>query len=218
MIRNLETAILSFAAELRDALLWPGVLLLDLTEASVPALLDRFAIAPDAPAAILVASGIAWLAVALTILFALRMLERLARQTAAMLRVIGFRVTLAAGNLKTRVVCLFKDLVFWRRDSSMAETGRIEFDDLEFAILRYAVARGPGFAVSAPELAESFSLRPAQVQRGIDGLTRNRMLDYALGSTDGFDNYCLTDAGAAFIAMWDRQQSGASLPQRHQPA
>ncbi|MDX1499036.1 MAG: hypothetical protein R3176_04010 [Woeseiaceae bacterium] len=218
MFRDFKTAILEFAAELRDALLWPGIRLLDLVEAFVPALLDRYAIAPDAPAAILVASGIAWLIVALAVLLALRLLGHLARQTAAMLRVIGYRTTLAAGNLKTRVVCLVRELLFWRRDSSLTETGRIEFDDLEFAILRYAVARGPGFAVSAPELAESFSLRPSQVQRGIDGLTRNRMLDHALGSTDGFDNYSLTDAGAAFIAMWDRQQSGTGLPQRHQPA
>ena len=218
MFRDIQTAIFSFAAELRDALLWPGIRLIDLVETYVPALLDRFAIAPDAPAAIIVASGIAWLGAALAVLTTLRMLRHFARQVAAILRVIGFRVTLAARNLKTRVVCLFKELVFWRRDASMTETGRIEFDDLEFAILRYAVARGPGFAVSAPELAESFSMRPAQVQRGIDGLTRNRMLDYALGSTDGFDNYSLTSAGAAFIAMWDRQQSGAGFPQRHQPA
>ena len=63
--------------------------------------------------------------------------------------------------------------------------------------------------MSAPELAEKFSRRPAQVQRSLDKLFRSRMLDSAIGSTDGFDNYRLTDSGAEFIAMWQRQTADA---------
>ena len=85
----------------------------------------------------------------------------------------------------------------------------VEFDDLDLAVLRSASAQGPGFALSAPELAEKFRLRPAQVQRSLEKLSHNKMLDYVLGSTDGFDNYRLTDSGAAFFAMCQRQETGA---------
>lgn len=85
----------------------------------------------------------------------------------------------------------------------------IEFDDLDLAVLRSASVQGAGFALSAPELAEQFRMRPAQVQRSLNMLSKNKMLAYVIGSTDGFDNYRLTDSGAAFFAMWERQNTGA---------
>jgi RIO-like serine/threonine protein kinase len=83
----------------------------------------------------------------------------------------------------------------------------IEFDDIDLAVLRTASAQGPGFALSAPELAEKFTMRPAQVQRSLDRLRQNKMLDSVIGSTDGYDNYRLTDSGFAFLAMLQRQQA-----------
>ena len=85
----------------------------------------------------------------------------------------------------------------------------IEFDDLDLAVLRSATMQGAGFAMSAPELAEQFRMRPAQVQRSLNKLSKNKMLAYVIGSTDGFDNYRLTDSGAAFFSMWERQNTGA---------
>ena len=85
----------------------------------------------------------------------------------------------------------------------------IEFHDLDIAVLRSASARGPGHAVSAPDLAEKFTLRPAQVQRSLDKLNKNKMLCSVIGSTDGYDNYRLTESGSAFVAMLQRQQASA---------
>jgi len=82
----------------------------------------------------------------------------------------------------------------------------VEFDRLDLAIMKSAAAKGPGFALSAPELAEQFSLRPAVVQRSLDKLCSNAMINIVIGSTDGYDNYRLTDSGSAFVAMWERQQ------------
>ena len=82
----------------------------------------------------------------------------------------------------------------------------IDFDDLDLAVLRSAAARGPGLAMSAPEIAEKFKLRPSQVQRSIDKLRQSKMLDIVIGTTDGYENFRLSPSGATFVAMWQRQR------------
>jgi hypothetical protein len=37
------------------------------------------------------------------------------------------------------------------------------------------------------------------------------MLDYVIGSTDGFDNYRLTGSGYAFMEMLQRQTSDSQM-------
>lgn len=83
----------------------------------------------------------------------------------------------------------------------------VEFDDLDLAVLRSAAARGPGFTTSAPEIAEELTLRPAQIQRSLDKLRKNKMLEYVIGSTDGFENYRLSRLGNAFMGQ---QQHGVA--------
>jgi RIO-like serine/threonine protein kinase len=83
----------------------------------------------------------------------------------------------------------------------------IEFDDLDMAVLRSVSMKGPGFAFSAPDLASRFRLRPSQVQRSLEKLDRNKMLASVIGSTDGYDNYRLTNHGIAYLAMFQRQLS-----------
>ena len=61
-------------------------------------------------------------------------------------------------------------------------------------------------AISAPEVAEEFKLRPSQVQRSVDKLRRNKMVDSVIGETDGYDNFRLSPSGATFVAMWQRQR------------
>jgi hypothetical protein len=36
------------------------------------------------------------------------------------------------------------------------------------------------------------------------------MVDVVIGSTDGFENYRLTDYGAAYLSMWQRQDAAAA--------
>jgi DNA-binding MarR family transcriptional regulator len=60
-------------------------------------------------------------------------------------------------------------------------------------------------ASSAPELAEKYKLRPTQIQRRLDKLQKNEMLCSVIGSTDGFENYRLTESGLALIAVCERQ-------------
>jgi hypothetical protein len=81
----------------------------------------------------------------------------------------------------------------------------VELDDLDMAVLRSTAACGPGFATSAPELAEQLLMRPAQIQRRLEKLSNNKMLDTVIGSTEGFDNYRVSKSGAIFISMWQRK-------------
>lgn len=67
--------------------------------------------------------------------------------------------------------------------------------------------RGRGFTTSAPELASNFGLRPAQFQKSLSNLQSSKMISTVIGSTDGFDNYRLTDYGAAYMKMWERHQA-----------
>jgi hypothetical protein len=43
------------------------------------------------------------------------------------------------------------------------------------------------------------------VQRSVDKLRRNKMLDTVIGTTDGYGNFRLSSSGATFISMWQRQ-------------
>ncbi len=93
-----------------------------------------------------------------------------------------------------------------REDDGIDAVPGIDFDDLDLAVLRSAAAGGPGMATSAPEVAEQFKLRPSQVQRSVDKLRRNKMLDVVIGTTDGYENVRLSPSGATFVAMWQRQR------------
>ena len=91
------------------------------------------------------------------------------------------------------------------KDSDVEMVSREEFDNVDIAVLRTFFKQGPGMATSAPELAEQLRLRPAQIQHRLDNLMHNHMVRSVIGTTDGFENYRLTDSGLAFITMMQRQ-------------
>lgn len=201
---------LSTAAELiREILLAPGHFLWSLVTAVKPDLLA--ALGPEASRqSITVGTAIVyWLVVLLVAARALGLLRNMVRSLIAIVHALGYRFSQGLAGIRIRLKLRFRSLARWRRLLHHDEPPIVEFDDLELAVLRYAVARGPGFSISAPELAEKLSVRPSQVQQCLDKLNQNRMLDYAIGSTEGYDNYRLTDSGAAFLAMWQRQSSPA---------
>ncbi len=131
--------------------------------------------------------------------------KSLTRNLVALTHTAFFRTRQAAGSLKTRIVCRLRGVVPSRRDDGIDAVPEIDFDDIDLAVLRSAAARGPGFAMSAPEIAEQFKLRPSEVQRSIDKLRQSRMLDTVIGSTDGYGNFRLSPYGTTFVAMWQRQ-------------
>lgn len=149
-------------------------------------------------------SLIAWTLFLVFGLFVLKFIKNAVWQTNALIHtlVYGFRNLL--GNLKTRLIWKYRRLFPHKEDSGQI-VSQEEFDKLDIAVLRAFFKEGPGIASSAPELAEKFALRAAQIQRRLDKLSQNQMLRTEVGSTNGYDNYRLTDSGLTFITMMQRQ-------------
>jgi len=137
----------------------------------------------------------------------IRLVQNFYRITGALVRTLWYRVTQAVGGLKTRLVCNFRQLFPLRHSDGQKTTPEVEFDDFDFTVLQAAASRGPGFTTSAPDLASQFGLRPSQFHKSLHKLHGSRMIATVIGSTDGFDNYRLTDYGAAYIEMWERRQT-----------
>jgi len=141
--------------------------------------------------------------------FVLHFYRNIARNVEAVFRILTYRVTETLGAWKTHLICRFRKLIPHRKSRTFDAAPQIEFDDLDLAVLRTAAALGPGLAINASDLAERFRLRPAQVQRSLNKLSNNKMLDFVMGSNDGFDNYRLTQLGTAFMSTWQRQPGRA---------
>lgn len=156
---------------------------------------------------VIVLSLIAWilLCIALAIVWAL--VRTASRLASAMSLTAWHQLKIVASSYKTRLVLKMRSLVPRRPAESDTKTPTVEFDDLDLAVLNSVSEQGPGFTLSAPELADRLSLLPSRIQQSLDKLNRNNMLTSAIGSTDGFDNYRLSEAGAAFVSMWQRQQA-----------
>jgi len=211
MIENWLNSLRLFIEAVRDVLVAPGEFMLSWFVEIAPLTAANAGLTADfgttMPAAIL--SAVFWLLLSTAAWRVFRLLKDVLRNFDAAVRTIWYRLHQAVGSLKTRIVCKVRDALPQRRHTGIDATFEIDFDDLDLAVLRSVAARGPGFALSAPELAEKFRLRPSQVQRSLDKLRRNRMLDSVMGSTDGYDNYRLTRPGATFVAMWQRQNKAS---------
>lgn len=210
MITNWLTILQDTGSTIVDIFVLPGDFVLSQFAAQAPAVTMKLGIAGDGQSIILPAilSLVLWLMLAVVVAKIVRLWQNIVRIVSAMIRTVSFRILLAARNLKTGLVCKLR-LLIPRRSLSADEISEVEFDDLDLAVLRSAAARGPGFTTSAPELADQLPLRPAQIQRRLDKLNNNKMLDYVIGSTEGFDNYSLSESGIAFLAMWQRNGRGS---------
>lgn len=156
---------------------------------------------------LIVVSLIFWFALMILLSVLWRILRNWMRIMSAMIRAAWFRLTLATRACKTRLLLMLRWFLPRRQTPAKFEPSTVEFDEFDMAVLDSVSERGPGFTMSAPELAERLSLLPSKIQQSLDKLSRNKMLDSVIGSTDGFDNYRLTEAGASYVSMWQRQES-----------
>jgi len=197
-----------------DTFLLPGDFILSQFVAHAPTLALRLGIGGegDGPIISAVLSLLVWLLLVVVAWKFVRLLQNVARIVNAAIRTICFRTSNGIRSVKTRLVCKFRQLIP-RRGSSGADTIlEVQFDNLDLAVLRTSAALAPGFALSAPELAGQLTMRPAQVQRSLDKLRKYELVDSVIGSTDGFDNYRLTQSGAFFLAVWQRRGNGGQPP------
>ena len=197
----------NWLSSIREIYLVPGDFVLSKFAELAPLTAASWGIAnsDDSIVAAAVLSGIFWLLMTVIAWRLYRYSSSLLRNIVALYHTMWHRGRQAAGSLKTRLLCRLREFVPRRRDDGIDTTPEIDFDDLDLAVLRTAAARGPGLATSAPEIAEKFKLRPSEVQRSVDKLRRNRMLDTVIGNPDGYDNFRLSPSGATFVAMWQRR-------------
>jgi hypothetical protein len=142
----------------------------------------------------LLISLLAWLLLAVALLRVLRWLKRVARSVSNALAAVSLRLRLA----KARCLQSIAGLLGANDGSSGLATGMIEFDDTDIAVLRIANSQPSGYSISVPDLVAHFRVRPSVVEKSLDRLIGHRLLEAATGHTDGFENYRLTSAGAAF--------------------
>ncbi len=210
MITDLTTILLQFGNAAYNIFVLPGDFLLSQFAAHAPQVAAKLGFVGDDQSDMLlvVLSLLIWFLLAVVVMKILRLWQNFVRIASAMIKTISFRISLAIRTLKMRLMCRLRRLIP-RRSNRVDVVPEVEFDDLDLAVLRSTVACRPGFTTSAPELADQFPLRPAQIQRSLDKLSSNKMLDRATGSTDGFETYRLSQSGAFFMAMWQRKERGS---------
>ncbi|MBT8110973.1 MAG: hypothetical protein KJO27_09635 [Gammaproteobacteria bacterium] len=152
---------------------------------------------------IIVLSLLLWSLLAFAVAKLWLLLQNLFRIIAATGKTLLFRISLPCELLKNRLLHGLRRLIPQQTACTIAATNA-DFDDLDLAVLHSAAARGPGFTTSAPELAERLTYRPAQIQRSLSKLSRNKLLDGVIGSTDGFENYRLSESGSYYVAELHR--------------
>jgi len=197
-----------------DAFLLPGDFVLTQFVAHAPTLALGLGIGGEGDGLMLpaVLSLLVWLLLVVVAWKFIRLLQNVARIVNAKIRTICFRTSCGIRNVKTKLVCKFRELIPRRRSSRADTIPEVQLDNLDLAVLRTSGALAPGFALSAPELAGQLTMRPAQVQRSLDKLRKYELVDSVIGSTDGFDNYRLTQSGAFFLADWQRRENDSQPP------
>ena len=187
----------------------PGDYVLSQVKLHAPGMASLFGIAKpeDSITLTIVLSVFLWMLACVAVWASVRFVRNVHRISDALVRTAWYRAVQGTGNVKTRIICNLRQLFPHRRSGDPESTPELEFDDFDFTVLQAAADRGPGFTTSAPELASKFGLRPSQFQESLRKLQNSKMIATVIGSTDGFDNYRLTDYGAAYIRMWDQRQA-----------
>jgi hypothetical protein len=198
------TIVAEYASAVYRGFLAPGEILLSWIEAIAPQTAAIMTTGNGGAITLLILTLLAWTLIVVAGLLLSRLCRKIAWQISALIRVFIYRVKMFVGDMKTRLIWKYREY-FPHKTTETESVSQAQFDDLDIAVLASVSRGGPGMAASAPELAEKYKLRPAQIQDRLDGLAQNHMLRSIIGSTDGYENYRLTDSGLALIAMCERQ-------------
>jgi len=209
MVDQVFTLLGAIGDVLYAVFLMPGIYLLSAFVATAPVTALKLGITAGQTGGTLpvVLSLISWFVLMILLSIVWQVFRNWLRIVKAMILTLWFRLTLATRGCKTRLLLMLRWLLPRRKTQSDLERAAVEFDELDLAVLDSVSEQGPGFTLSAPELAERLSLLPSRIQQSLEKLSRNKLLDSSIGSTDGFDNYYLTEAGATYVSIWQRQQS-----------
>ncbi len=154
-----------------------------------------------------------WTIIAIAGLLLSRLCRRIASQMDSIFRILVWRTKMFLGSLKTKMLWKYREY-FPPKATQTESVTQAQFDDLDIAVLASVSRHGQGEALSAPELAAKYKLQPAQIQHRLNKLAENHMLRSVIGSTDGYENYRLTDSGLAYIAMFPHRAETPAIAKR----
>jgi hypothetical protein len=185
----------------------PGIYLLEALTGHAPRTAASLGISnpSDSIVLVIVLSTLAWVFAVVACRGIVMLARNIYRVSESIIRTLWYRATQSAANLRTWTICRYRSLLPKQTVSSLEPIAEVQLDDFDFTVLRAAAERGPGFSTSAPELADKYSLLPSHFQKTLGNLSSNKMLTTVIGSTDGFDNYRITDYGAAYLQMWEKR-------------
>jgi hypothetical protein len=192
---------------MEDLFTMPGTYLLEALTAHAPSAAALLGISnpSDSIVLVIVLSTFAWVFAVIACWGIVMLARNFYRISEAIIRTLWHRAMQSAGNLRTWTICRYRSLLPKQTASSLEPMAEVQIDDFDFTVLRAAAERGPGFSTSAAELAGKYSLLPSQFQKTLGKLSSNKMLTTVIGSTDGFDNYRITDYGVAYLQMWEQR-------------
>jgi hypothetical protein len=157
------------------------------------------------PSGMAILAAVAWVAVAMTAWLGLRLLRYLRRMAEFGFSNLRHQCRLAGSAVRTWLTLRRRQVQGTSVRLRPASLGMAtEFSSTDLSILGAAARLAAGFSTSAPELADLLGLRPVEIQKSLEKLYRNKLLDTTLGSTDGFDNYVISTSGAVLMAMMSR--------------
>jgi hypothetical protein len=145
-------------------------------------------------------STVSWLLLSAIAIKAFRIASRIAANTRAAVAITIF-------NARTKRACGKRPQVSQAQPAVSDSNTEVHFDNLDLAVLNSAATLGPGFSLTAPDLAIEFNLRPRQVQSSLEKLAKNMMLQRSFGAAEDYQNYHLSRGGAAFLSMWKRKRN-----------
>ncbi|NIL93650.1 MAG: hypothetical protein GTO71_04255 [Woeseiaceae bacterium] len=186
----------AFGTATIDAFLWPGTFVTTRLAELAPALATKLGIGVDGTG-VLLALAISLLAWALVMFLVWKIIKS-----------VGLYIYYNVLWIKTFIVSTFrrnKARAVVEAATEALKKSEVVFDDLDVAVLNTGVALAPGLALSAPQLSDHLTKRPALIERSLEKLKKYGLLAIASGDTEGYDNYQLTPSGAALVSMWESQ-------------
>ncbi len=189
----------------------PGVWLASKLFEHAPSLAASLGISADGNVVVgpLILTLLSWTIVALLLRRLLYPLRSLIKAFGVIIMRIRYRTLIALHGFKT-MIASDPDSVDRRRGADGEEQAEeFKLNRLDLIVLNLAKTLGPGFALSAGELANTLTLRPGQIQECLEKLSRHSLIDKTTVVTDGYENYRLTDTGAYVLTMWEQHRARA---------
>ncbi len=176
-----------------------------------PSFAQTLGISADGNAVVapLILTILSWTIAALLLRRLLYPLRGLMKAVGVMIMRIRYRTLIALHGFKT-MFASDPDSIDRPRDADDEEQSEeFKLNRLDLIVLNLAKTLGPSFALSAPELANRFNLRPNQLQECLEKLSRHSLIDHTTVMTDGYENYRLNETGSYVLTMWEQHRARA---------